>query len=391
MNLRASGLGQRVVLAVLLLSLCVSAGCKDRSWTLWNAYSARFVDAQGRVFDPKSDQHTTSEGQAYAMFFALVAGDRAHFDRILGWTQANLAGGSLETRLPSWLWGKSPEGSWKTLDTNSAADADVWMAYSLIEAGRLWNRPAYTDLGLKMAGLIAKSEVAYLPGFGQMLLPGPTGFQHGNNWMLNPSYLPVFLFQRLASADPRGPWGEIAEHIPRLLAQSARHGYAMDWIEYVPGDGFYPASLPAPEGANKGPETAMGSYDAIRVYLWAGMVSEAGPLRGQLLAATPAMSAYLANHDAPPEKVSDQGVPMPQDGPVGFSAALLPYLRAYGASQSNGRQLVRMNALRDSASGLYGKDLSYYDQNLALFGTGFLDGRFGFGPGGELKVEWKRQ
>ena len=135
----------------------------------------------------------------------------------------------------------------------------------------------------------------------------------------------------------------------------------------------------------------MGSYDAIRVYLWAGMVNEAGSLRGQLLAATPAMSAYLANHDAPPEKVSDQGVPMPQDGPVGFSAALLPYLRAYGASQSNGRQLVRMNALRDSASGLYGKDLSYYDQNLALFGTGFLDGRFGFGPGGELKVEWKRQ
>jgi len=37
---------------------------------------------------------------------------------------------------------------------------------------------------------------------------------------------------------------------------------------------------------------------------------------------------------------------------------------------------------------LYGKDLAYYDQNLALFATGYLDSRFRFGPGGELKVEW---
>jgi endoglucanase len=54
------------------------------------------------------------------------------------------------------------------------------------------------------------------------------------------------------------------------------------------------------------------------------------------------------------------------------------------------RQMVRMNAERDVATGLYGKDLAYYDQNLALFGTGFLDDRFEFGAEGELMVEWKR-
>ena len=229
MKVLTSRLGQRIAVAALLLMLCASGGCKDRQWKLWSTYSARFIDAQGRVFDPRGDQNTTSEGQAYAMFFSLVANDRASFDRVLGWTQTNLAGGSLEIRLPGWLWGKSPDGPWKTLDANSASDADVWMAYSLIEAGRLWGNPAYTNLGLKMAVLIARSEVVNLPGFGQMLVPGSTGFQHGTNWMLNPSYLPVFLFERLASADPNGPWGEIAAGIPRLLAQSARHGYAMDW------------------------------------------------------------------------------------------------------------------------------------------------------------------
>jgi endoglucanase len=46
--------------------------------------------------------------------------------------------------------------------------------------------------------------------------------------------------------------------------------------------------------------------------------------------------------------------------------------------------------MRDPSTGLYGKDLAYYDQNLALFSAGFLSDRFRFGSGGELNVEWKR-
>jgi endoglucanase len=133
----------------------------------------------------------------------------------------------------------------------------------------------------------------------------------------------------------------------------------------------------------------MGSYDAIRVYLWAGMLNASGQTRIQMLSAVAGMSSYLANHDAPPEKVSDQGIPLEQDGPVGFSAAVLPYLRAFPhLERPSARQTIRLSAHRDAASGLYGKDLAYYDQNLALFATGFLDGRFRFGPAGELNVEW---
>lgn len=391
MNWRDSRVKRCLALLALLLTMNATGGCKDREWKLWKSYSARFIDAQGRVIDPQGGQRTTSEGEAYAMFFALAANDRVSFDRLLAWTQANLADGSLEHHLPAWLWGRAGDGSWKTLDPNPASDADVWMAYSLIEAGRLWNNPAYGLLGTRMAAQIAKSEVANLPGFGLMLIPGPTGFEHTGNWTLNPSYLPLFVFERLASVDPQGPWGQIAGGIPRLLAESSRHGFAMDWVEYVPGDGFHPVVLPGGGAAKPDAAAPVGSYDAIRVYLWAGMLDGSGTLRSNVLGAVSGMNAYLANHDAPPEKVGEQGLPLSQDGPVGFSAALLPYLQAFGASQANGRQLARINAQRESSSGLYGKDLSYYDQNLALFGTGFLDGRFGFGPGGELKVEWKRR
>jgi endoglucanase len=161
----------------------------------------------------------------------------------------------------------------------------------------------------------------------------------------------------------------------------------MDWVNYAPGEGFTPATL----HTDKSGDAPMGSYDAIRVYLWAGMLDGKSPTRPELLGAVPGMSAYLANHDSPPEKVSDLGVPMAQDGPVGFSAALLPYLRAYPHMDGpSAHQTVRLNAQKDTVSGLYGRDQAYYDQNLALFATGFLDGRFRFGPDGELKVEWTR-
>ena len=135
-----------------------------------------------------------------------------------------------------------------------------------------------------------------------------------------------------------------------------------------------------------------GGYDAIRVYLWAGMMDGGGNTRAAILDTIPSMGVYLGNHDAPPEKISDEGIPLAQDGPVGFSAAVLPYLRAFpDLSRISAQQMIRMSSMRNQSTGLYGKDLAYYDQNLALFATGFLDGRFRFGPGGELKVEWKRQ
>ncbi len=387
-------LAKRLLLALpVLLLLSASGGCKESSWPLWNAYSARFIDQQGRVFDPQGDQHTTSEGEAYALFFSLVDNQRGTFDRVLNWIQSNLAAGDLHTHLPAWLWGKNKDGQWMTIDTNSASDADVWMAYTLIEAGRLWKFPPYAQLGHAMLALIAKNEVVDLPGFGPMLMPAATGFQHGNNWTLNPSYLPVFIFDRLAAVDPSGPWVQIAVRIPTLLEQSSRHGYAMDWVDYVPGDGFYPAPEPTRAGGavpNRDADGPGGSYDAIRVYLWAGMMDGDDGTRARIMNAVPGMAAYLADHDAPPEKVSEEGVPETQDGPVGFSAALLPYLRAFpDLSQANARQVVRMADQRDKTTGLYGKNLAYYDQNLALFSTGFLDGRFRLGSEGELHVEWK--
>ena len=43
----------------------------------------------------QADLRSTSEGQSYAMFFALVGNDRARFDKLWTWTKANMAGNDI--------------------------------------------------------------------------------------------------------------------------------------------------------------------------------------------------------------------------------------------------------------------------------------------------------
>src|ERR1700754_4179095 len=170
-----------------------AANCDD--WTAYRQFVTRFVQQDGRVVDYSTAvQQTTSEGQSYAMFFALVANDRATFDRLLNWTRTNLSANQFDAnnlRLPAWQWGKKQDGSFGVMDPNSASDSDLWIAYDLFQAGRLWKEPAYTKLAYALATQIVKQEIVDLPGLGPMLLPGPQGFRIGDVTRLNPSYLPL--------------------------------------------------------------------------------------------------------------------------------------------------------------------------------------------------------
>lgn len=123
------------ILILSLMTLLCRMTCSAQDWqSLWKDYTTKFMDNQVRVIDPSRGDCTTSEGQAYGMFFALVADDRPRFDRLLHWTEQNLADGDLATHLPAWMWGRGPNNQWRALDNNSASDADIWMAYTLLEA-----------------------------------------------------------------------------------------------------------------------------------------------------------------------------------------------------------------------------------------------------------------
>ena len=364
-----------ILWAFLTSSVCASAASAS-DWPDWNYFVGRFVQADGRVIDITFDRKSTSEGQSYALFFALVANQRAQFDTILKWTSDNLASGQLGERLPAWLWGLRADGSWGVKDENSASDADLWIAYSLLEAGRLWNAPNYANTGRKLLAQIGRREVAYAGIAGPVLLPGAVGFalDKGRFW-LNPSYLPAFMFRYFSAIDPAGPWQQIWEGYMRMTPKVFSAGVAPDMFVVDSMGSVMPDTQREPSG----------SYDAIRVYLWAGMSGRNGQEMIKMLST---YAALIRKFGAPPEKVNPlTGVATKSDySPIGYSGAVLPFLTALGDKPTLEKQRERVQVAFQHAQ--QGDSTNYYDQVLILFGKGWLDGRYRFDDQGRLEPKW---
>jgi endoglucanase len=354
-----------------------SGACGE--WSGYRTFVERFVQADGRVIDYSTPtQQTTSEGQSYGLFFALVANDRATFDRLLAWTRTNLAANQFDpqnVRLPSWQWGRKPDGSFGVLDPNSAADSDLWIAYDLLQAGRLWRDPSYTQLGEALAAQIASREVTSLPGVGPMLLPGPQGFVTAGVTRLNPSYMPLPVLRGLAHDLPKGPWSKLADSAYKLVKTTSPQGFAPDWAAWQSGQ-----FVVDPQNGD------VGSYDAIRVYLWAGLASPADPLAKPWLATLGGMRMKVAQTGVPPEKVSSTTGAASGEGPLSYWGALAPYFKALGDERGLGLARQHLAALDNP---LPGHEPVYYDRVLGLFGTGFIDGRYRFDEAGRLVPSWR--
>lgn len=347
-----------------------AAGCVA-PWPAWQQFKTTFMRDDGRIEDAATPrQHTVSEGQAYALFFALVADDRAAFERILSWTENNLAQGDLSAHLPAWWWGRRDDGSWGVLDRNAASDADLWIAYTLGEAGRLWHERRYSALSRLLARRILAEETATLPTLGLTLLPGPVGFHPSDtSWRLNPSYAPVQLLRRLAANDSAqaAQWQALAASAVQLIQQSAPRGFAPDW-----------ALFDARQGLLADAQTqAAGSYDAIRVYLWIGLLAPDDPAAPALRKAVQPFAQYVTTHGAPPEKIdSATGAVVAANGPAGFSAAAASLLERADANAAQ-RQWQRSDREPLAAT-------AYYNRALMAFAYGFRDGHLRFGVDGSL-------
>jgi endoglucanase len=359
--------------ALALAPVVAAAGASEAAcapWPQWQEFRRLYVSGDGRVVDASTAQAVTvSEGQAYALTFALIANDRTSFEQILHWTRDNLAGGDLEHTLPAWKWGRAPDGRWGVLDGNAAADADLWMAYTLEQAARLWHGAGYEQLGRSLAGLIQRDEVALVPGLGPTLLPGPRGFVSGATWRLSASYVPVQVLRGLASRDPQ--WAPLLESAHRIIVASAPRGYAADWVQYREVGGF---------SADAG-TAGVGSYNAIRVYLWAGMLPDDDPQASALTRQLGPVAAAAAQ-GPPPESIDTNTLETRGHAPPGVLAALLPLLTRlkFAAGVQDYRTRVETESLRDNQH--------YYSDALTLFGLGWLEGRYRFDRRGDLHVQW---
>ncbi len=203
-----------------------------------------------------------------------------------------------------------------------------------------------------------------------MLLPGKVGFVAEDRWRLNPSYLPPQLLARFAALN--GPWRAMRQVNQRLWLDSAPHGFSPDWVVWRVGTGWQPDTV----------KPNVGSYDAIRVYLWAGMLADDDEHKAALLARFQPMAQLTAKQGVPPEKTDTASGKTTGDGPVGFSASMLPMLATQAEALATQRQRISEHPPGDDA---------YFSASLTLFGQGWDQQRYRFNRQGELQPSWDGQ
>ena len=102
----------------------------------------------------------------------------------------------------------------------------------------------------------------------------------------------------------------------RPISKHGLHHNYPDWVVWQKDKGWQPDET----------HPNLGSYDAVRAYLWAGMLSNNSPQKAALIKRFQPMAEVTQQQGLPPEKVDTLTGKTTGDGPVGFSAALLPFL-----------------------------------------------------------------
>lgn len=337
----------------------------------WQAYRDRFIQNDGRVIDREASDRTTSEGQAYAMWRAVLINDADTFERTYRWAEGNLAqrdaSGQRQGSLWAWHWGRSDTGQWEILDPNFATDADIDAATALILAARRWNCPAYLEEArVKLADIWAQSVVE-LPDGTPQLLPGPaTAFwNQPDTLILNPSYFSPYAYRLFAQIDPSRDWlGLVDSGYAMLEASSAVSsvGLPSDWIVYDPATSVYRTLAP------EHPLQSRYSFDAYRVW-W--RVALDGAWFGE-----PRSRAYLSNHldhletrwrrdRRLPARISLTGETLVDYEATAQYAMLYPAWQQ--VSPLLATQIYRQKLLPAYRNGFWDNDSAYYSQNMAWF------------------------
>lgn len=220
----------------------------------WSSYKSLFID-KGRVFRPKNDNDTVSEGQAYAMIQAVWFNDRQTFDEVYKWTEDNISRfDKFGDHLLAWRYEPNSQGGPPTIDYTPALDADMDYTLALFVASKMWpdgiapaNTKPYREKAVESAGSIMQKAVMSHPNGELILLPwlasefSQTGVVTVNPSYFSPGHCRVFEYE---TGDKR--WGQLAddfyrqiEHILQFSTDGKdRVQVVPDWINMTQNGGF---------------------------------------------------------------------------------------------------------------------------------------------------------
>jgi endo-1,4-beta-D-glucanase Y len=233
---------------------------------LWRAYKAKFLTENGRIVDTANGMVSHTEGQGYGLLLAVAANDRSTFERIWGWTRANLAVRNDE--LLAWRW--EPDHRPAVADLNDATDGDILIAWALAEAADAWSEDAYRVAARRIAVEVGRRLVLWKSDNGAVLLPAAAGFaveDRPDGPIVNLSYYVFPAFARLPLVAPEFDWAGLGRSGLRLIEASrfGEQNLPVEWMSLTGGKP-HPAEGFAGEFA----------YNAIRIPLYLALSGAGG-------------------------------------------------------------------------------------------------------------------
>ena len=217
-----------VVALVVLLASCSTQ--QDLTFVKYfAAYKALFID-DGRVLDTGNGDVSHSEGQGYAMLFAVGANDKDTFDALWQWSQRVL---QREDKLFSWRYRPCPTHDRACIDDiNNASDGEILIAWALLRAADKWDDEDYASAA---TAIINKVESTLIKDTEQLtlLLPGEVGFEDDSSVQVNLSYWIFPALKDIAQhANQPEKWNQLYTSGLALLAKSqfSQYGLPSDWV-----------------------------------------------------------------------------------------------------------------------------------------------------------------
>jgi endoglucanase len=312
------------------------------------AFLARYVTADGRVIRHDQGGDIVSEGQAYGMLIAELAGDTATTQRIWSWTQQHL-------QRPDALLSYHANGDGSVLDPQAASDADTLIAFALLQYDGADSSALHAD-GKKVAAAVLAHETTQLPDGTPVIAAGPWAV--GTVSTIDVSYWMPAVDDRLAALTGDQEWSRAAAGSIRLLQQLTDNGKQLppDWAQL---QGGAITAIAAPGGS----APIQYGLDAQRVPIW-------------LATSCTADAVKLAADWWTVLSVSDRAkaIALTLDGAVTNSSQNpLPPIAAAASAQAAGNRTAA-NGLLANAQNQAVQNPTYYGDAWAVLGPALLTG-----------------
>jgi endoglucanase len=215
-------------------------------------FLSTYVADDGRVLRHDQGDDIVSEGQAYGMLVAELAGRDDTVRTIWSWTRSHLQGSD-------GLLAFHANADGKVIDHEPAADADTLAAYALLRYAGPDDSSLHAD-GKRLAAAVLEPETVVAAGH-RVLVAGPWATRPPA--VVNPSYWMPSVFDDLGRLTGDQAWTGMASAVVALTDQVTQGGRRLppDW-------GHLDGGQVTATGQGGGGGTPQYGPDAQRVPLW---------------------------------------------------------------------------------------------------------------------------